>query len=102
MFQAFLMFRIMITSWMIRAFYVLGALGITATSVWIVVQPSSDLALLGVPGVEDPKIRVVAGLVYLVLGNLMWRLSCEAAIILFSIHDILESLERTPTQGTGR
>jgi hypothetical protein len=102
MIQAFLMFRIMITSWMIRTFYVLGALGITATSLWIVVQPNSELAQLGVPGFDDPKIRIVAGLVYLVLGNVMWRLTCEAAIILFSIHDILESLERTSPQGAGQ
>ena len=101
MLQAFLMFRIMITSWMVRTFYVLGALGITAASLWAIVQPDSAIAQAAAPGIADPKIRMVVGLAYLVLGNVAWRLTCEAAIILFSIHEILESLERTP-QGPGQ
>ena len=34
------------------------------------------------------------GILIIVLGNLLWRLICEYIIILFSIHERLEELNR--------
>ncbi len=33
------------------------------------------------------------GILALIFGNLAWRMLCEAAILLFSLHEILVSLE---------
>jgi uncharacterized membrane protein (UPF0136 family) len=34
------------------------------------------------------------GLGIIVVGNLLWRVACEGIILIFSIHDILASIER--------
>ena len=33
------------------------------------------------------------GILALIFGNLAWRMLCEGAILLFSLHEILVSLE---------
>jgi hypothetical protein len=34
------------------------------------------------------------GLLIIVVGNLIWRVVCESIILLFSIHEILASIEK--------
>jgi len=34
------------------------------------------------------------GLGIIVLGNILWRLICEGTILMFSVHEILGSIER--------
>lgn len=41
----------------------------------------------------DTAASVVVGAVVLVVGNILWRVYCELIIVLFSIHEILGSVE---------
>lgn len=41
---------------------------------------------------SDISGQILLGLAILIFGNLLWRIICEGAIILFSIHDELTSI----------
>lgn len=73
----FFSFGMLISGDLIRIVYVLGTLLIT----WV-----GAVALL------DEKIGY--GLVVLIGGNVLWRLVCEADILMFNIHDLLKSIDR--------
>jgi hypothetical protein len=75
--KEFFDFRKMISNMIIKILYVLGALALTIGG--IVMLFIDDLIL---PGIG-----------FLILGNLLWRVICEGWILLFSIHDILGSIE---------
>ncbi|MBS3814286.1 DUF4282 domain-containing protein [Candidatus Bipolaricaulota bacterium] len=77
----FLNFNNLITTSIIKGVYLLGALAITIIS------------FLGMT--QDMSGSVFAGLLGLVLGNLMWRVFCENIIVLFSIHDTLSSIDNS-------
>jgi len=64
----------------IKIIYVLGLIGVTL----------GGLIMLFEGGIE----AILAGLGMITLGNLLWRVSCEAWILLFSMHDTLGSIER--------
>ena len=74
----FLEFRKMISIQIIKILYVVGAVAITIGGI-VMLFVGDNLALLGI-GV-------------LIIGNLLWRVICEGWIIVFSIHDILSSIE---------
>ena len=74
-FNDFFSFRQMVSMQIIKIIYILGLLFIT---------------IGGIIGLFD---NFLMGLAAIVLGNLIWRLICESAILLFSIHDILGSIE---------
>ena len=80
----FFTFRMFITRPFIKVIYVLGALAITIVSILMMFSKASTYSG-GSP--------VVTGLLMLVLGNLMWRIWCEAAIIFFSMYDVLKSVD---------
>ncbi|MBC8216335.1 MAG: hypothetical protein H8E64_07485 [Candidatus Marinimicrobia bacterium] len=82
--KEFLGFRKMVSTLIIKIIYVLGALTLTVGGI---VMPFIDGDLI-LPGIGA-----------LLIGNLLWRVICEAWILLFSIHDILGSIEaNTKTQ----
>jgi len=70
-------FRKMISVQIIKILYVIGVIAITIGG--IVMLFIGDLAL--------------AGLGILIIGNLLWRVICEGWILVFSIHDLLSSIE---------
>lgn len=73
----FLSFQKMISVELIRGVYVLGALGLTVFGVIVILDG-----------------RLAAGLLLIVGGNILWRLVCEAGILLFSIHERLVSIDK--------
>jgi hypothetical protein len=79
----FFSFRRMVSAKIVKILYSLGALLITITGLWIIAV-----------GFEDGILMRSAGIAVVILGNLAWRLVCEAAIVLFSIHEVLVSIER--------
>jgi hypothetical protein len=80
----FFSFRRMVSAKIVKILYSLGALLITITGLWIIAA-----------GFQDGNLMRSAGIALVViLGNLAWRLVCEAAIVLFSIHEVLVSIER--------
>lgn len=74
----FFSFRTMISTSLIKIIYVLGMTGFTIGGILKIIQ-GKDIFL---------------GLCIVVLGNLVWRIVCELWILLFSIHNILGSIER--------
>jgi predicted RND superfamily exporter protein len=76
----YLGFRKMISTELIKAVYLLGALAVLGLGVLLFVRGEPALGVLVALG-----------------GNVVWRLICEAGILLFSIHDLLASIERKIT-----
>jgi len=81
-------FRKLITPALIKLSYLLGALAITFFSGIAIMFPDT-FATYG----RDSTVVVFIGIVVLVLGNLAWSMLCEGAILIFSLHEILVSLE---------
>jgi hypothetical protein len=75
----YLSFRRFITTTFIMIIYVLGA---------IVVTIGSFLLMLFGP------VGIVAGVIMLLLGNLVWRMLCEYWVVQFRIYEEIASLNR--------
>ncbi len=73
----FFTFRLMVSSLIIKILYVIGIISITSYAVYEIFSGS-----------------ILIGLATFFVGNLAWRLVCEGAIAVFSIHDVLVSIER--------
>ena len=71
-------FNKLVTTSIIKGVYLLGAFVITIASFVGMAQGGSG---------------VLAGLIGVILGNLIWRVVCENIIVLFDIHDILSSID---------
>lgn len=84
-FGGFLSFRTMVSRTLIQIIYVLGALGLSVYGIIVIVK-----SLKG-SGSGD---QILIGIGILSIGNLVWRIICESWILLFSIHDVLVSIER--------
>lgn len=70
-------FRKMVSSLLIKLIYIIGLISITVYGFYLVFNE-----------------QLVNGLLTLILGNIIWRVTCEGIIIIFSIHDRLASIER--------
>jgi DNA-directed RNA polymerase subunit RPC12/RpoP len=84
--NGFFSFRTMVSRILIQIIYILGALGLSIYGIIIIGQATQQE--YGSGG------KIVTGLCILTLGNLIWRIICEAWILLFNIHDVLVSIER--------
>ena len=73
----FLSFEKMISTTIIRIIYILGVIA---------------LVIGGIAGIAQGDEAVLIGLGVIIIGNLVWRVICEGWIILFSIHDLLASI----------
>jgi len=71
----FFSFRLMASPVLIKIIYSIGA------------------AVLTVAGIEICIEKGPMGVLFIVLGNLLWRIICEGMILLFSVHEILSSIE---------
>ena len=81
----FFNFRTMVSRTLIQIIYIFGVLGLSIYGIILIVNATKDHGDGGL---------VVTGLGFLLLGNLVWRIICEAWILLFNIHDVLVSIER--------
>jgi len=68
----FFSFQFMISSKLIQIIYILGAIGITIASFIIIMRE-----------------RFWIGILSIIVGNLVWRLVCETAIIFFRMNEQL-------------
>ena len=88
-FDDFLNFRMYITKTFMKFIYIVGAILITLGSFALMIGgalPYNYYYSIGSGG-------ILGGLALLTLGNLGWRLICEAIIIIFSIHEKLVSID---------
>lgn len=81
----FFSFRTMVSRTLIQFIYILGAFGLSIYGIILIANATKSHGAGGL---------VVTGLGILLLGNLVWRIICEAWILLFNIHDVLVSIER--------
>jgi len=77
----FFSFRKMVSPILIKIIYSVGLIGITLYGFYAIF------------GNTTAQMKVI-GLLSILLGNLFWRILCEGWILLFSIHDILGSIEK--------
>lgn len=67
----------MVSSLLIKILYALGVLVVT---IYGIISLFSGSFLMGLGTI--------------IFGNLFWRLACEGIIVIFSIHDVLVSIDR--------
>jgi len=82
----FFSFRTMVSRTLIQIIYILGMIAFSIGGISIIVQAVNSRYGSGE--------NFMMGLGVLILGNLIWRIICEAWILLFNIHDVLVSIER--------
>ena len=80
----FLAFRLMISAGLIKVIYPLGVLLIIVlTAVGLGFRPQDSILSIFPPMAWDHA------LLFLLFGNIGWRIACEQMILLFSIHESL-------------
>ena len=78
----------LVTTKLIKVVYLVGACFITAEGVLSIVSPDTlDEYEAG------PIVTRLGGIAVLLIGNLVWRMMCEGAILLFSLHELLVSID---------
>lgn len=82
----FFSFRTMVSRTLIQIIYILGMIAFSVSGIFIIIQAVNSRYASGE--------MIIQGLGVLILGNLIWRILCEAWILLFNIHDVLVSIER--------
>jgi hypothetical protein len=86
----FFSFRTMVSPTLIKAVYVLGLAGVTLAG--------AGMLFVGVKGSGSDQMTALGiGLGLLLIGNLLWRIICESAMLLFSIQGLLRSIETALT-----
>ena len=85
-------FRELVTPQLIKVVYLVGACFITAAGILSIVSPDTlDEYEAG------PIVTRLGGIAVLLIGNLVWRMMCEGAILLFSLHELLVSIDMRTT-----
>jgi len=81
-------FRELVTPHLIKVVYILGACVLTAAGILSIIVPDT------LSGYADDAARArLGGVLLLLAGNLVWRMLCEVAILLFSLHEIVVSID---------
>lgn len=76
----FLSFKVMITPFYIKTIYLLGAVILILVGIY------------GMIAVSETIVRLF-GLLLCTIGNIIWRVFCEWAIVFFKMHDLLRSID---------
>jgi len=87
----FVSFKNFISSKLIVIVYAIGFIYITVKGISQILEKRSGFFGMG----SDFSERLLAGLAIIVVGNLAWRILCEAAIVIFRIYDSLTAIEKT-------
>lgn len=84
----FLAFKSMVSVGIIKVIFLIGAILIILVGIAVILGDPLDNRILSFLG----------GLAIIVMGNLLWRVVCEAWIVIFAIHErlaeILEELRK--------
>jgi len=77
----FFSFRTLITPDIVKILYVLGFIALTIVGFVMMVNYYETYELF-------------IGLGVILVGNILWRLLCEGIILMFNVHEILDSIEK--------
>jgi hypothetical protein len=99
-------FRYMVTGSLMKVIYTIGLVVITGSGGLIILSGFGTMAqgtdrYLGQTMVVAGMFTVVSGLFVIGVGNLLWRIACETWVVLFSMHEIMSSIERLLRHGAG-
>ena len=86
-------FNKLVTTHLVRAFYFLGFIVLTAGGIALAVWAGMRLQSGALP-TRIGEYYIAAGVGALIVGNLVWRVFCENWILLFNMHRLLASIER--------
>lgn len=81
-------FRELVTPQLIKVVYIVGACFITAAGLLSILSPEALNEYEA-----GPILTRLGGIFVLLVGNLVWRMMCEGAILLFSLHELLVSID---------
>jgi uncharacterized protein (AIM24 family) len=93
-------FHRLVSTSIVKFSYVLGLVAISLSGVgciaFAIYQTIQQFQAAAPDSAVTDRIVILmfAGIVTLTVGNLLWRLLCEGWILLFSIHELLGSIER--------
>ncbi len=82
----FISFNKLISKTLIMVVYVVGSLAITVAGVLNILPRSERIPYLGEVA-HTSNFRILLGLGIIVIGNLLWRIACEAGVVIFSIQE---------------
>jgi len=82
----FFAFRTMVTPAVIRVLYVLGAIALLVATIFLMVKSQEGYRATAGQAI----LLLLAGLA----GQLVWRVSCEMTIVIFSIHEELVQIRK--------
>jgi len=86
-------FNKLITTQLVKAFYFLGFIVLTAGGIALAVWAGMRLQSGALP-TRIGEYYIAAGVGALIVGNLVWRVFCENWILLFNMHRLLASIEQ--------
>ena len=94
-FNKFITFEELITPQAITIVYIIGAILITLVSLALM---AGGIVMPQYGGYSSSNpfsggVLILIGLIYLIFGNLFWRMLCEFLIVIFKINDTLESIK---------
>ena len=91
----FIKFEELITPAVITIVYLLGVIVIVLGSLVVMAMSfksgSSSMFYKSEPSFDG--MMIVAGLLYLVFGNIIWRMLCEFIVVIFKINEHMSSLD---------
>ncbi len=96
---SFFSFRYMVTGSLMKVIYTIGLLVITGSGGLIVLSGFGTMAqgndpFFGRSMAVAGMFTVISGLFVIGVGNLLWRIACETWVVLFSMHEVMSSIER--------
>ncbi len=105
--RRFLSFRYMVTGNLMKIIYCIGMAVITLIGVFMILSGLGSMlqannSLFGGSGmVVAGFLGIVSGFMVILPGNLLWRIACETWIVLFSMHEMMGSIEKLLQRGAG-
>lgn len=99
----FFSFNRLVTPSIIDVVYVLGAavvtllgalLGLLSSPLVIALFTFADRANPSATKTSTDSGIAALSILFIVAGNIVWRISCELVLVLFNIHELLESIEK--------
>jgi hypothetical protein len=73
----FLSFKKVVTPLIIKIVYLIGVIGIVLYSLYSM--------FFGISSFSVFFLKLLFGIIYLILGNLMWRMTCELIMVMFNM-----------------
>ncbi|MGH9832736.1 MAG: DUF4282 domain-containing protein, partial [Blastocatellia bacterium] len=94
----------MVTGSLMKIIYSIGLAVITASGGLMILSGFGTMAqgnnpYFGQSMAVAGLFTVISGLFVIGVGNLLWRIACETWVVLFSMHEIMSSIERLMRHG---